>query len=216
MPAVDYQDYLKRFISDTFYPHHYAIVITSPGALAADADGFIDDLNAEGYAVDGSIDPTANPRATGSFPSTGVLALAKERANMRWEEVLIWLSTTIQPTRQYNVNAVGADHDTEATTMEVVIEYDRPEYLQTEDELNPGTFLFGEDAVTRFIARALVLDLKRNRLVYNPDLAANKSGPQVQGPIITLVEADKIFADIATAEASIAVTLLTQVSDTPL
>lgn len=215
MPAVDYQDYLKRFISDTFLPHHYSVEIATPGALSAPADGFIDDLNAEGYAVD-PVDPTANPRATGAFPTDKDAALAKERANMRWEQVLIKLSEFIQPTIQYNVDASGADQDTEASTVEFVLTYDRPEYLQTEDEDNPGTILFGEDAVKRFIARALIVDLKRNRDLYNPDNAPNKSGPQVQGPIIEEVEADKLFADIATAEGSVTVTFLADVSDTPL
>lgn len=215
MPAVDYQDYLKRFISDTFLPHHYDITITSPGALAAPADGFIDDLNSEGYAVLPA-DPTANPRATGLFPTTKILAQAKERANMRWEEVLVQCSLLIQPDIQYNVNAVGATEAAEATSVEFVLKYDRPEYLKIEDELNPGTFLFGADAVKRFIAKALVTSLLSNRLYYNPEAAANKSGPQVQGPIIEDIVAAQLFATIVAAEANIAVTLLTRVSDTPL
>jgi len=212
MPATDYQEYLKRFTSDTFYPQHYVVVITSPGALSSPADGFVDDLNAEGYAVDGSLDPTANPRSTGNFPSTENLSLAKERANMRWEEILIQLSSVIQPDLQFNLNAAGADEDSEATTMEFVLKYDRPEYLKTADESNPGVFLYGDDAITRFIARALIVDLSRNRLVYNPTTVNGNS----QGPIITTVEADKIFANISAAESNISVTLLTQVSDTAL
>lgn len=215
MSATDYQEYLKRFISDTFYPQHYSIVIATPGALSAPQDGFIDDLNPEGYGVD-PVDPTANPRATGNLPSTKLLSEAKERGNMRWEEVLIQCSYLIQPTRQYNVKAVGADEDTEASSMEFVLEYNRPEYLATEDENNPGTILTGEDAVKRFVARALVIDSIRNRLVYNPDTATTPAGTQVQGPIIERVTAGKIFANIATAEGSITVSLLTAVSDTPV
>ena len=143
MSATDYQSYLKRFLSDTFYPQFYSVVVTSPGVLSAPANGFIDDLDISGYAVP-TADPTANPRATGNFPTTLLLSEAKVRGNMRWEEILIRSSATIQPTRQFNVSALAdattpADEDTEATLMEFVFQYDRPEYLATDDEDNPGT-----------------------------------------------------------------------------
>lgn len=204
MPATNYQEYLQRFISDTFLPVYFAVTVTSPGSLAAPADGFVDDLNPEGYAVP-TADPTANPRSTGSYPSTKILSLAKERGNMRWAEILIQCSSTIQPTNQLYVDAIGADQDTEATSMNFVLKYDRPEYVATEDELNPGTILVGVDAVKRFIARALVTDLISNRDVYNPDIVVTATGSQVQGPIIETVSANKVFANIATAEASITV-----------
>ncbi|NJO61090.1 MAG: hypothetical protein HC836_23350 [Richelia sp. RM2_1_2] len=204
MPASNYQEYLKRFISDTFISVYFAVEIATPGVLAAPADGFIDDLSPENYAVN-PIDPTANPRATGSYPTTKILSLAKERANMRWEEILTQCSLTIQPTQQLYVSATGATHNAEATTMSFVLKYDRPEYVATEDELTPGTILVGADAVKRFVARALVIDIKKNRDLYNPDIVMTAAGSQVQGPIIEDVTAAKIFADLVTAEASITV-----------
>lgn len=214
MSATDYQAYQKRFLKDSFVPHHYTVVVATPGALSSPADGFIDDLNVEGYAVDPT-DPTANPRATGSFPATKALSLAKERANMRWKEILNQCASVIQPTIQFNVEALAdpttpADESTEAATFEFVLQYDRPEYLSTADEDNAGVTLTGADAVSRFVARALTKDLVSNRLVYNPTTVNGNA----QGPIIEAVTAEKIFADVSTAESDITVTLLTDVSDT--
>lgn len=216
MSATDYQAYQKRFLSDTFLPHHYSVVIATPGVLSAPQDGFIDDLNVEGYAVS-STDPTANPRATGTFPSSLVLSRAKERANMRWKEILIQCSSVIQPDIQFNVTALAdpttpADQDTEATLFEFVLKYDRPEYLRTEDELNSGVFLTGADAVTRFIARALSSTIVSNRLVYNPSTVNGN----IQGPIIEQVTAQKLYANVTAATSDITVTLISEVSDTAL
>jgi hypothetical protein len=65
--------------------------------------------------------------------------------------------------------------------------------------------IYGVNAVKRWVARALVVDITSNVLLYNPEMANNKSGPQVQGPSIQDLTAGKIFTDLTTAEAAITV-----------
>jgi hypothetical protein len=65
--------------------------------------------------------------------------------------------------------------------------------------------LYGVNAVKRWVARAISVDIFSNVLLYNPEMVNNKSGPQIQGPMIENVIAGKVFATILLAEAAITV-----------
>lgn len=176
-------------IEDTFIPVHYHVTIDLAGlGGAAPADGFIDNLSPSEYS---------------GFPTTTALSEAKERANIRWEEIIRQTSRDISPIRVLDTIATGADQDTEASEMSFTLVYDRPEYVRTEDELNPGTYLTGIDAVKRWVARALIVDISGNRDFYSPEVVDGI----VQGPMILNIPAGAIAPDLATAEANITVIL---------
>lgn len=165
------------------------------GALTS---GHVDHTTPEQYAV------------TSAFPSTKVLSLVKERANMRWEEIIRQISETIQPLQISGVVATGADENTEATAFDFTVAYDRVEYLRTEDELNPGIFLEGADAIKRWVERALTVEIESNRFIHNPDVVPTttiKTGPAVESVTAPAAEA-------ALPIATVAVTAVADVTDT--
>jgi len=172
-------------IHDTFIPVWYHITVTNLTG-AAPADGFIDHQNPQDFPA---------------FPSTLALSRAKERARMRYEGMLQQLALVQMMSRTMNIVATASTEDTEATDFQITVQYDRPEYVATEDEDNPGTILEGVDAVTRFVARALVVDTIVNREIYDPTVSSGNP----RGPVIEEVTAGKIAADLATAEAAITV-----------
>jgi len=167
---------------------YFDIAITSLTA-AAPADGFVDNKNPEDYVA---------------LPASEILSDAKERANMRYEAIVRYISENISPLSTTNHVATGADVDTEATDFTFRVSYDREEYLSTEDEDNLGTFLLGTDAIKRWVGRALSSDVTSNRYFYNPTLVGGNT--VAQGSIIKEVTAGKAAADVATAEAAITVT----------
>jgi hypothetical protein len=173
-------------IEDTFIPVYYRIEIDGSGlGGTAPDDGFIDNQRAREY------DP---------LPSTLDASRAKERGNVRYGELIRQLSDNISPVNHTprQIVAPGRDGDTPPTSFDFTVVFDRPEYLRTEDETNPGTFLTGVDAVTRFVARALVQERYDNREIYNPT-AGNFS-------LIENLQTGALAADVATAEGNITVT----------
>ena len=174
-------------IRDTFIPVYYNISIAA-GSLggSAPADGFIDNTTPEIY---GNLS---------SLPSTRAFSQAKERANMRYEELIRRLSTTISPVIVTGVTATNGGPDAEADPFSLTVGYDKPEFVRTEDEDNAGIWFTGTAAIQRFVARALITDLTNNRDFYNPALVGNVA----QGSMIETVEADALAANIATAESA--------------
>lgn len=179
-------------IEDTFYPAHFRIEVTNLTG-AAPKNGFVDATKPEEYA------------STSAFPSTLAASEAKERANMRWLQMIETIEERIAPIRIQNIVATGADENTEASTFAFTITVDRPEYLDTEDELNAPTRLQGADAVKRWVAKSLMVTLRTNREIYNPTTIDSV----VQGPIILELVAEAPAADLATAEGAITVTEIT-------
>ena len=167
-----------------------------PAYFIVDITGAVDNLSPEFYAA-------ANPT---DFPTTNAASLDIERTNMRYEEVIRAVSEDIQPLFTASIQTTGRTEDVPATAIQFTLPYDRPEYLYTEDEDNPGTFLTGADAVTRYVARGLILDIIENRQVYQPE--DDKNEPQ-----ILEVTATKLYADLATAEGNITVTEVADLVD---
>ena len=153
------------------------------------------------------VDPVS-PENHSSQPTTGSAGLLIERANMRWEAVVRGASTTIQPLFTASFTSVNRTADVPEDDLEFTLTYDRPEYLDTEDESAAPARLTGVDAVKRLIARELIQDVVENRQIYDPTVAANI-------PQIIEVTAVKAAADISTAEAGIAVTEIANLDDKP-
>ncbi len=186
-------------ISDTFIPVHYNIQITNPGGLTAPDDGFIDHARVYEYARDPA-DPYSPSYATGTWPTTNDLCVARERGYSRWLAILREISLTIAPYPVINTVTHGSDPDTEGLDFTFDVFYDRPEYLRTEDTENaPGTYLTGTAAVARWIARALSRTYTESREVYYSEVPSG--GIQVQGSSWQAVTVGPLFADVNAAES---------------
>jgi hypothetical protein len=165
--------------------------------LATPSDGFIDFKSPRGYIVDNGTD-----LETG-WPTNLPLSLAKSRAYLRWQTIIQQLETTISPVETTSLIAPGADANTPPTSVSFSVAYDRPDFLATTDELNPGVTLYGTAAIKRFIARALVATITRNVLILNP---ASVNGPQAHyGESTQELSVGPLFTTITAAEAVITV-----------
>lgn len=184
---------------ERFDPKYFRVEIAGINEGTAPADGGVDPKAPEEYGADGA------------FPSSTALSLAKERANMRWEEVLRQCAERVDPIFIMNV-VTNADEDTAGTDVEFTLVYDKPEYLTTADELTPGTVINGDplretttgdatDAIKRYVARALVADVIQNREIYDPDTPDDGNTDQY-----IEVTAEGPEMDIASAESKITVT----------
>ena len=152
------------------------------------------------------VDPIDPEDFDGGLPTTGAASLLIEQANMRWESLLRGVSFTIQPLFTPAFDSPNRTVDIPEDDLAFTLTYDRPEYLDTEDELNPPTRLTGADAVKRFIARALVQDEVRNRNIFDPDNVQGPNNSFVNGPQIIKVTAPKVAATIAAVESGLVVT----------
>lgn len=164
----------------------------------------VDNVSPEQYAAANS----------NTFPTTLTTSLDIERANMRWDAVVRKLGDLLVPLFTVAFNSPNRDEDTPETELAFTVSYDRPEFLDTEDELSAPARLTGADCVKRLVARALINDEVENRQIFDPEVDFS-GGPYVNGPQIREVTATKINASIATVEANITVTEITNVDDKP-
>lgn len=190
-----------------------AVTITGDGV---DADVVVGTVDGDG-AITGF---TINDGGSGFTAATATIDLPRllpdslaesldiERANMRFEAVIRGVSTTIHPLFTADIVTTGRTVDTPATNIKFTLPYDRPEFLDTEDETSVPDRLTGVAAIKRFVARELIRDVVMNREVFNPELSPVPDEQQL-GPQILEVTAVKAAADIATAEAKITVTEIT-------
>jgi hypothetical protein len=186
---------------------YYTVSIAGVTA-AAPGDGFIDNLPATSYIVPGS--GGTYDMSTG-WPTNAANATARARANIRWNSVLSQLASTVTPFAVQNVSATGATNSAQADTMDFTVVYDRPDYLYAYDELNPGEKLYNDDAIKRWIARALVANVTvDNYPVIDPTAFSNPNFHY--GESLISVNAAPLAADIAAAEELITVTFVTSTS----
>ena len=162
----------------------------------------VDNVSPEDYAAANS----------DTFPSTITTSLDIEAANLRWRMVALKLGDLLSPLFTVAFSSPNRDEDNPETELAFTVSYDRPEALDTEDETAAPARLTGADCVKRLVARALINDLEENRQIYDPTetFSAVRNGPQIR-----LVSAAKIGADVATVEANITVTEITNVDTKP-
>lgn len=109
----------------------------------------------------------------GGTPTTLAQSLNKERANMRWEAVIFQLGQLISPSWLGEIEKTGTqDGSAPVTTFAWTVGYDRANYLEMEDSLNPGTMLKGVDCIKRLVATALSSDLFGNQEVFDPTISS--------------------------------------------
>lgn len=160
------------------------------------------------YIVDitGAVDRDSPEQFSGGFPVSLAQSLVIERTNMRYEAVIRSASEDIQPLQTSAIVATGRTATAPATAIQFTLVYDRPEFLNTEDEDNLGTFLTDVAALTRYVARGLVNDEVLNRQIFDPVSIGN-------APQILEVIATKLFNDVSTAEGNITVTKVADLVD---
>lgn len=190
----------------------YNVSIANSNSNSAPADGFVDSKKIENYVT--SLETT---------PSGLNLDLceAKRRGNLRYTEIINQLQMVANCyVIPQSVDASGADDKTEASTFAFQMWTERGGVMITEDELNPGTMLTDEDAITRCVARALTADLFKQIDVVDPTSAdsfgvygASTSRPRqwirtLPDAANDILEVGSYEADLATAESFVTVTAL--------
>lgn len=181
---------------------YYNVVITSLTGLGADGGGFIDSKKVEHYMVDGSP------------PATVAAAIDKERANIRYDNLIgkLGLAGNVYIS---NVIATGANASTAPSSFSFTMESEHGDDCLTtvsaSTEPSPGTVLTGAAAIKRVVARALI----ENRIdfgdYYDPTVKAAfiANGSTVNavrvGTRIERVVANAVANSITVAEAAISV-----------
>ena len=149
----------------------------------------------------------------GGFPTTYDAAKAISRANIRFHEVVGGLLALCDFTMQ-NIVRVGRTTDAPPTSFafDMTFYRDRVTYLKTEDELNPGTFLLGLDAIKRVVARVISTDYNQNYSFFDPTVRVTRTNTNTtaqttppRGYAYELVDATKLFANVTAAESNITV-----------
>lgn len=158
---------------------------------SAPSDGFIDPTPANDYMTFNQTSYSLE-----NWPTDTNSALAKARANIRWNIVKEQLGLVLNPLSIFDVEAPGADINTPPTSVSFTIVYERPDYLNIEDELNKGQYLTNSDAISRFICRALICSRTTNTTVLNPKEKYFDTLSTEVGPLV---------ADLLTAKSSVTV-----------
>lgn len=175
--------------------NYYTVTLSPPGTNVAPADGFVDNTRVETYLAS-------------TYPAGFSYAdsMAKRRANMRFKSITqqIGLMTNIA---MIKIMAPGATSQSGPSSFSMVCQIERGDpALVTIDELHPGITLFGAAALTRTVARGIMLTFSDNLDVYDPTLVAARGNPNLANRIGVRVMpfvVSPYVADLATAESTI-------------
>lgn len=123
----------------------YRVSIANATATAPQ-DGFVDATTIEQYIA-----------AAGVGSLTKAQSVAKERANLRWENIVASLGV-MATCKVSNIVASAADIDSEATTFAFTVEFELGDsILHALDELNSDAVLTGAAAIKRWVSRGLMV-----------------------------------------------------------
>ena len=148
----------------------------------------------------------------GGYPTTLANSQAKERANMRWTQMISELESMATPNKFGNIVRTGNISNVQASTVTFTVGYDQPGYIRTvarDDEPDAGTVFEGVDAIRRAVARALVVSMIQNRKVFDPTLqsyGAYCDRPNAARIQTITADAMDSLADITVVEQNITVT----------
>jgi hypothetical protein len=148
----------------------------------------------------------------GGYPTNITLSLRKTYANMRWEMVIQQLSMFATPFMVNDQLGTGNyNGQSELTTLSFTIGYEHPDQIATEDELNPGTMLYGTAAIKRAVARALTSNNNMNMNVFDPSLESRGAYCVRPNPIRVMnitVQGIDVPANILTIEGNVEVSMI--------
>lgn len=148
----------------------------------------------------------------GGYPTTLANSQAKERANMRWTQMIAELESMATPNKFGNIVRTGNISNVQASTVTFTVGYDQPGYVRTvarDDEPDAGTVFEGADAIRRAVARALVVSMISNRKVFDPTLesyGAYCDRPNAARIQTITADAMDSITDITVVEQNITVT----------
>lgn len=157
-----------------------------------------------------------NTGAFGGQPSTLANSTSKEQSNMRWQLIVNSLESLATPFKMGEVSVAG-NYDGNAaptsTSFTISFEYvDQISTIEQAGEPNPGNVLYGEAAIKRSVARALVSSYTTNRKLFNPVLDTYRYGSGITASrsspfTITQLTASgiDILSNISTVEGNITV-----------
>jgi len=147
----------------------------------------------------------------GGYPTTLANSQAKERANMRWNQMVSELEENATPNLLGNIVRTGNIANVAPTSVTFTVGYERPDTVYTvalPTEPDAGTVYVGTNAIKRQVARALTNTLISNRKVFDPTMA--NYGPYSDRPNAALIQsitaaAIDTVANIAIVEDNISV-----------
>lgn len=180
-------------------PAYYRVAISGVTA-AAPADGFIDNKRIETYM------------AEGSTPTTAAQTQAKERANLRYRNLIDNLQR-LGNLYISNISAPGASATAQPTSFEFTVLSERGEDNLV-FEVSPGTVLTGADAIERMVAISLTTSFTRSSDYYDPTTSTapgNATAYARIGNRIETLTVGALAADITTANGLVTVTSIATV-----
>jgi hypothetical protein len=153
----------------------------------------------------------------GGFPSTLANSQAKERANMRWTQMISELQSFATTNMLGSISRTGNIGNVATDTITFTVGYDQPDAVRVvalSTEPDAGTVYTGTAAVKRAVARALVASMVSNRKLFNPTLENFGAGcDRPNAANIESIQADGLtsVASITTIEQNITVTQISGV-----
>jgi hypothetical protein len=151
-----------------------------------------------------------SPGNFGGYPTTYALSLAKERATMRWDQIVINLGWLISPVFLGDVIKTGNfNGEAPVSTMSWTVGYDRPSYLEYPDSTSPGNVLKGVNAIKRLVAEALIVDLRGNQEIFDPTIQGYGNACARPNPLqILSITSQALDTNVATVESNISVSVI--------
>lgn len=109
----------------------------------------------------------------GGYPLTLANSESKERANMRWTQMISELEENATPSFFGNISRTGNIANAAPSTVTFSVAYERPDTVYTvarSNEPDAGNTFVGTDALRRQVARALTQTMVSNRKVFDPNM----------------------------------------------
>lgn len=149
----------------------------------------------------------------GGSPTTLTLSTNKDRANLRYNQIVMELENMATPAYLGSWFTTGnQDGNAAVTTLQFTVGYNTVDWVTTtatSTEPSPGTVLTAEAAIKRSVARALTKTLSSNRNVFDPTLQTygmQTDRPNAARVIHVTADSWDAVANIATIENNITVT----------
>lgn len=146
---------------------YYRVTINNTSQNSSPSDGFIDFNNVSNYIQVDQVNGIYQ-----NLPSSLSNSLAKTRGYIRYQKIVDNLNFTLNTLGIIDMVAVGADVNTEATSISFTVVYDKPSYIQTVDPITTK-IVYDAKAIKVWIATALNQNLKMNYMIFDPTLSIN-------------------------------------------
>ena len=148
----------------------------------------------------------------GGSPATLANSEAKERANMRWTQMIAEIESVATPIKLGNIERTGNVGNVATDSITFTVGYNQPDSVRTvarEDEPDNGVVFIGADAIKRGVARAMVATMRSNRKLFDPTLqsyGAYCDRPNAARIMPITAEAIDIVDNVTIVEQNITVT----------